>query len=136
MVSSVINRPTGAVAGLSTITKLRKYKGLHEGHHFILMVMEVHNTPGHDMDRFIKECALLSHDRQLRGHLSLYFCIQFFTQRVGIVLQHALTSTIKMKITLASGASFIPPILIKFHDLHAGNIKRATCEIVSYHERD
>jgi hypothetical protein len=31
--------------------------------HFILMAMEVHNAPKHDMDHFIKECARLFHDR-------------------------------------------------------------------------
>jgi hypothetical protein len=29
------------------------------------------------MNRFIKECAHLFHDRQPRGHLSLSFCNQF-----------------------------------------------------------
>jgi hypothetical protein len=43
--SSVINRPTSAATKLSTITKIYKYKGLHEGHHFILMAMEVHSAP-------------------------------------------------------------------------------------------
>jgi hypothetical protein len=47
----------------SAITKIYKYIGLHEGHHFIPKAMEVHNTAGHDMDHFIKECAHLSHDR-------------------------------------------------------------------------
>jgi len=47
----------------SSITKIRKYKRLHEGHHFILMVMEVHDTPERDMDQFIMECVLLFHDR-------------------------------------------------------------------------
>jgi hypothetical protein len=81
---SVISRPTGAIAKLNTITKIRKYIGLHEGHHFILMVMEVHDAPGHDMDCFIEECAHLFHDRQLRGYVSLFFCIQFFRQHVSI----------------------------------------------------
>ncbi len=42
MASSVISRLTSAVAELSTIVKIYKYKGLQEGHHFILMAMEVH----------------------------------------------------------------------------------------------
>jgi hypothetical protein len=29
-----------------------------------------------------------------------------------------------------------PPIIIKSHDLHAGNIKKIVGEIVSYHEKD
>jgi hypothetical protein len=78
MASNVINQLTSVIAELSTIAKIRKYRKLHEGHHFILMAMEVHDTPGCDMDRFIRECAYLFHDRQLKGHLSLYFYIHFF----------------------------------------------------------
>jgi hypothetical protein len=47
----------------STIPNIRKYRGLHERHYFIPMAMEVHGAPGHDMDRFIKECACFFHDR-------------------------------------------------------------------------
>jgi hypothetical protein len=47
------------------------------------MAMEVHDAPGHDMDRFIRECVRLFHDKQLRDHLSLSFCIQFFKQHVN-----------------------------------------------------
>ncbi len=64
------------------------------------MAMEVHNTPRHDMDRFIKGCVRLFHDRQLGGHLSLFFCIQFFRQCVSIALQHDLVSIIGKKIML------------------------------------
>ncbi len=63
MASNVISRPIGAITKLSTIAKICKYKGLHEGHHFISMPMEVHNTPRHDMDHFIKECAHLFFDK-------------------------------------------------------------------------
>jgi hypothetical protein len=63
---------------LNAIAKIYKYKGLHEGHHFILMAMEVYGAHGRDMDHFIRECACLFHDKQLGGHLSLSFCIQFF----------------------------------------------------------
>jgi hypothetical protein len=42
---------------ISAIAMIHKYKGLHEGHHFILMAMKVHGALGHDMDCFIKECA-------------------------------------------------------------------------------
>jgi len=72
---SVISQPTDAIAKLNTIVKIRKYRGLHEGHHFILMVMEVHDAPRRDMDCFIEECVHLFHDRQLRGYVSLFFCI-------------------------------------------------------------
>jgi hypothetical protein len=34
VVTSVINQPTCVVPKLSTITKIRKYKRLHVGHHF------------------------------------------------------------------------------------------------------
>jgi hypothetical protein len=60
---------------LSTIIKIRKYKKLHERHHFILMAMEVHSASKRDMDCFIKECARFFHDRQSKDHLSLSFYI-------------------------------------------------------------
>jgi hypothetical protein len=62
--SNVISRPIGVVRKLSTIAKICKYKGLHEGHHFIMMAMEVHGAFRHDMDCFIKECAHLFHERR------------------------------------------------------------------------
>ncbi len=48
---------------LSAIVKIRKYRGLHKGHHFILMAIEVYSAFGCDMDCFIKECAHLFQDR-------------------------------------------------------------------------
>jgi hypothetical protein len=72
------------VVEFSTIAKIRKYRGLHDEHHFILMAMEVHNTSECDMDHFIRECAHLFHDRWLGSHLSLSFCIQIFRQDVNI----------------------------------------------------
>jgi hypothetical protein len=48
------------------------------------MAMEVHNTPEHDMDHFIRECACLFHERWSKGHLSLYFYIRFFKQHINI----------------------------------------------------
>jgi hypothetical protein len=50
---NVISRPTNVVVKLSTIVKICKYRGLHEGHHFIPTAMEVHVTVGCDMDCFI-----------------------------------------------------------------------------------
>jgi hypothetical protein len=41
MTSNVINQLTNEIAKLSAIIKIRKYKGLHEGHHFISVAMEV-----------------------------------------------------------------------------------------------
>jgi hypothetical protein len=41
--------------------------------HFMLMAMEVHNIFKSDMDRFIRECVHLFHDRQSKGYLSLSF---------------------------------------------------------------
>jgi hypothetical protein len=73
MVSSVISQLTSVVVELGAIIKIRKYKRLHERHHFILMAMEVHDALGCDMDYFIKECTYLFHDRQLKSHLSLFF---------------------------------------------------------------
>jgi hypothetical protein len=77
MAFNVITRLASATMELNVITKIRKYKGLHEGHHFILMAMEVHGTFERDMDCFIKECAHLFHDRQLKSHLSLFFEFNF-----------------------------------------------------------
>jgi hypothetical protein len=48
--SSVINRPIGAIANLNAIVKICKYRGFQEAHHFILMTMEVHCAPMHDME--------------------------------------------------------------------------------------
>jgi hypothetical protein len=42
--SSVISWRAGAGVKLSAITNIHKYKGLHEGHHFIPTAMEVHDT--------------------------------------------------------------------------------------------
>jgi hypothetical protein len=36
---NVIIRPTHVAAKLNTIVKIRKYRGLHEGHHFIPMTI-------------------------------------------------------------------------------------------------
>jgi len=60
MTLNVINQLAGAVVKLNDIAKICKYIGLRDGHHFILMTMEVHNAPRRDMDRFIKECACCS----------------------------------------------------------------------------
>jgi hypothetical protein len=78
MFLNVNNRPTCVVAKFNTIVKICKYKGLHERHHFIPMTMEVHNAPECGMDRFIKECACLFHNKRSGGHLSLSFYNQFF----------------------------------------------------------
>jgi len=95
---SVISQPVDVVVELNTIVKIRKYRELHEGHHFIPMAMEVHGTPRCDMDRLIKECAHLFHDRQSGGHLFLSFCIQFFKLCINIVFQHVLDFDIERKI--------------------------------------
>ncbi len=84
MASSIISRPADVATELNAIAKICKYKGLHERDHFIPMAMEVHNTPEHDMDHFIRECACLFHERWSKGHLSLYFYIRFFKQHINI----------------------------------------------------
>ncbi len=45
---NVISQPTSVDAKLVTIAKIRKYRGLHEGHHFIPMVMEVQFAPNYE----------------------------------------------------------------------------------------
>jgi hypothetical protein len=101
-----------------------------------LMAIEEHDTPKHDMNHFIRECARLFHDRWLGDHLSLSFWIQIFKQRVNIALQCALASITKKNIVLACDVCSRPPITIKSHDLHASDTKRAMGEITSYHEKD
>jgi hypothetical protein len=100
------------------------------------MAMEVHGAPGCDMDCFIKECAHLFHNRRLRGHLSLYFYIQYFRQSVSITFQCALTFAIERKIALAGDSCSRPPSNIRFHDLHVGDIKGAMGEITSYDKQN
>jgi hypothetical protein len=100
------------------------------------MAMEVHGTLRCHMDCFIKECVRLFHIKWSRDHLSLSFCIQFFKQCVSIDLQCALSFAIDKKIALASDVCSRPPITIRSHNLHAGDIKGAMGEITSYHERD
>jgi hypothetical protein len=63
MTTSVISRLAGVLAKLNSIANIRKYKMLHEGHHFIPIATEVHGTPKRDMDCFIKECVHFFHDR-------------------------------------------------------------------------
>jgi hypothetical protein len=60
---SVINQQADGTMKLNAITKIHKYRGLHEDHHFISMAMEVHDALEHDMNYFIKECVHLFHDR-------------------------------------------------------------------------
>jgi hypothetical protein len=103
---------------LNIITKIHKYRGFYERHHFILMVMEVHDTLERDMDCFIRDCACFFHDRQSRGHLSFSFYIQFFKHCVNIALQHVLAFAIERKIVLVGDVCSRPPITITFHNLH------------------
>jgi hypothetical protein len=66
----------------------------------------------------------------------LSFCIKFFKQCVNIAFQCALTYAIKRKIALASDVCFRPLIIIRFHNLHACDIRGAMGETTSYHKRD
>ncbi len=66
----------------------------------------------------------------------MFFYIQFFKQHVSITFQHVLAFVIEKKIVLASDVCFRPPIIIRFHNLHGSNIRRAVGEITSYHEKD
>jgi hypothetical protein len=100
------------------------------------MAMEVHNTPRHDMDHFIRECVHLFHDGRSRSHLSLFFFIQFFRLCVNITFQHDLTSTIERRIVLVGNVCFKSPITIRPHNLHVGDLRGAVGEIASYHKRD
>ncbi len=136
MASNVISQPTNAITKLSTIVKTHKYRGLRKGHHFILMAMEVHDTPKHDIYYFIKEYVCLFHDRWLQSYLSMFFCIQFFKQCVSIVLQRVSTFVIERNIALVGDVYSRPPIIIRSHDLHASNTRRVVGEIIPCHEKD
>jgi len=139
--SNVISWPTSATVEHNVIAKIRKYRGFHEGHHFILMATEVHGTPGVILIISLRSVPIFftidnQKDRQSKGHLSLSFCIQFFKQCVSIVLHNVLASTIERKIVLASDVNSRPPITSRSHDLHVSDIRRVVGEITSYHERD
>jgi hypothetical protein len=56
--TNFITQPINALAKFNVIAKIYKYRRFHERHHFIPMAMEVHNTPRHDMDCFIKELVV------------------------------------------------------------------------------
>jgi hypothetical protein len=107
---------------LVPFVKICKYRRLYKKHHFISMAMEVHGAPRCDMDYFIKECVHLFHNRWSRGHLSLFFCIQFF-KHLNITFQDALAFVIERKIALTSDACSKPPITIRSHHLHANDIR-------------
>ncbi len=62
---------------LNAIVKIHKYKGFHEGHHFILMAMEVHDALGRHMNRFNKECVRLFHDRRSGVIYPYFFALNF-----------------------------------------------------------
>jgi hypothetical protein len=61
VVDVVVNNPTWETMTLNVISQspmelnaivnIRKYKGFYEGHHFIMMAMEVHDTLRHNMCR-------------------------------------------------------------------------------------
>jgi hypothetical protein len=74
---------------LSAIVKVHKYKGFHEGHHFIFMAMEVHNTIEPNMDHFSKECARLFHNRRL-GVIYLYLFAFNFLGNMLVLLFNVL----------------------------------------------
>ncbi len=59
VVTNVINQPTCVVVKLNTTIKFCKYIEVHEGHHFILMTMEVHDALRRNMDHFIREFSRL-----------------------------------------------------------------------------
>jgi hypothetical protein len=77
MASNVISWPIGVIVKFSATAKICKHRRIHERHHFISMGMKVHGAHGCDMDCFIRECACLFRTKHSRGHLSLFFCMQF-----------------------------------------------------------
>jgi len=99
------------------------------------MVMEMHNVPGHDMDRFIMEMPIFSmiDDRKV---IYLYFFAFNFSSNMLNFFQCALAFAIERKITLVGDICFRPPIVIRVQDLHLGDIRRVVDEITSYHNKD
>jgi hypothetical protein len=133
MALNVISQLASVATKLNIITKICKYRGFHEGHHFILMAMEVHlgviwvissrNVP-----------IFFTINNQKVNYIYLFAF--FLRQYVNIVFQHALASTVERKIVLAGDVCSTPPIIISSHDLHVGDIRRVVGQIASYHKRD
>jgi hypothetical protein len=67
----------------NVISKIHKYRGLQEGHHFIPMAMEVHGALEHDMYRFIRECACLF---KIDDRKVIYPCIFAFNISSNMVV--------------------------------------------------
>lgn len=61
---------------ISVIAKISKYRGFCDKHHFILMVMEVHNIFEGDMDRLITS-VLVFFKTFNRGSFILLFLFNF-----------------------------------------------------------
>jgi hypothetical protein len=62
------------------------------------------------------------------------FAFNFSNNMLILFSKCALTSVIERKITLAGDVCYKPPTTIRSHDLHAGHIRGAMDEIISYHE--
>ncbi len=56
--------------------------------------------------------------------ICLYLFAFSFKQHVNMALQRALAFTIERKIALAGNVCSKPPIIFRFHDLHASKIKK------------
>jgi len=65
-----------------------------------------------------------------------FFAFNISANILTLLLQCALTCAIERKVVLVGYACFRPPITMKFHNLHVGDIKRVKGEITSYHEKD
>ncbi len=83
MAISVNNRLANALIELHAIAKIHKHRGLHEGHHFILMGMEVHNTPKHVMYRFIKELFIIF---TVDDQKFIYLCLLAFSFSSNVLI--------------------------------------------------
>jgi hypothetical protein len=65
-----------------------------------------------------------------------FFAFIFLGSILVLFLSMLKASVVERKIALARDACSRPPIIIRSHDLHANDIRRAMGEITSYHERD
>ncbi len=134
--SSVINRPTCAVAKLSTIVKIHKYrKSFKRG--TILFQWPWRCIMHLGMIRIVSSRNVLVFsaidDQEVVYPLFLHSIFQTTCQYCSSA---SLASEIEKKIVLGSDACSKPPNTIRSHDLHVDDIKEVVGEIASYHERD
>jgi hypothetical protein len=121
MVLSVINRLICAVVELNVISKICKYRMLYEGHHFILMAMEVHDALGMIWIMLLGNVLVLfmTNNRKV-----IYFCLFAFIFKV--VCYYCFSACFSFyyreEDCFGGDACSRPPITFRSHNLHVGDI--------------